>query len=147
MFRRNKLGCRDCAQEISRCNKPGLPRPCPYQPCIPLVRAFMGSPQPDTFGPLVPDKMNLTHNSTHNKPSLAHSLNGAWDWAPRGSQGAWGPGPQGLGPGLGPTQLEDLPLPHLSCKGEKRRFSPSPLLKPSNTPHKVGGPFCLSPNP
>ena len=58
-----------------------------------------------------------------------------------GAQGV-GPGPQGLGGGasraLGPGPGAQASPAFLGCKGEKRGFSPSPLLKPSNTPCKVG---------
>ena len=74
--------------------------------------------------------------------------------------GAWGFGAQGLGPGPPGLQqsqccrgggglegsghgIPPLPPPHPPppppCKGEKKMVFSSPLLKPSNTPPKVGG--------
>ena len=51
---------------------------------------------------------------------------------PRALKGL-GPGPQGLG-AQAPSGLLAGYFASLSCKGKKRAFSPSPLLKPSNTP-------------
>ena len=42
------------------------------------------------------------------------------------------------------TGYPPLPPPFPGCKGERRGFSPSPLLKPSNTPPKVGGQYWSS---
>ena len=61
---------------------------------------------------------------------------------PRASK-AWGPGPQGLG-AQAPRGLLAGYYASLSCKGKKRVFSPSPLLKPSNMSPKVGGGFRVS---
>ena len=58
----------------------------------------------------------------------------SWWEAGEGVGGRWGPGAK---------RARDTPLPpppaFLGCREKRRRFSPSPLLKPSNTPPKVGG--------
>ena len=57
-----------------------------------------------------------------------------------GPLGAWGPGHQSGLPGEAGTPYPPArpPSRHF-CKRKRRGFSPSPLLKPSNAPPKVGG--------
>ena len=72
---------------------------------------------------------------------------GAWGPGPQGlgarAPAAWGPGPQHSCPraaGYPPYPPPPPPTPAAFLVREKGRgFSPSPLLKPSNTPPKVGG--------
>ena len=91
-----------------------------------------------------------------NKPRQASFLKNlwpgpTWSWGHldpelppvlrRGNGCRGGGGLEGSGHGIPP--LHPPPPPptpaFLGCKGEKKRFLPSPLLKPSNTPPKVGG--------
>ena len=66
--------------------------------------------------------------------------NTAWVGS-KGPQRLGARAPRGLGPRLPAACCY---YASLSCKGKKRTFSPSPLLKPSNTPPKVGGGFTVS---
>ena len=69
-----KLGCRDCAQEINRCNKPDL----------------------GIFGIL--DAAGFENSACRKSTSESGGIQAPGACGP-GLQGAWGPGPQGLGPG------------------------------------------------
>ena len=90
-------------------------------------------------------------------PGLTENLGGLGPGPP----GAWGPGPRAAGPesnwavfrrsekspgrGLAKgwesaeTAAAGLPPRFWAVREKRRGFSPSPLLKPSNTPPKVGG--------
>ena len=84
-----------------------------------------------------------TGNQLVQQADVARTVSGPCLGWVRGPSKAWGPGPQGLGAQAPSGLLAGYYAP-LSCKGKKRAFSPSPLLKPSNTPPKVGGGFRVS---
>ena len=81
----------------------------------------------------------MLHAICHSGPPVAWGLGGVP--GPRNCTensfgGKLGVGRDGCCGGIPPLPPRPPPSP---CKEEKTRFSPSPLLKPSNTPPKVGG--------
>ena len=108
---------RDCAQEIKRCKKPGLPERVRTNAQAVLRLAWGGLAKGNQSvqqveASVVSQKSPGGHLAKGTQSVQQAKVTGLGD-----SQGL---GAQGLGPGL-------------------FLFSPSPLLKPSNTPPKVGG--------
>ena len=125
MFRRNKkvkLGCRDRAQEINRCNKPGiLDRDAGLRGLLARCPGAWGPaqrlkcwsedgnpPKVSGLGVMVATQQEVKNMACRKSKSGGIQAPGACG---PGLQGAWGPGPQGLGPGppLGPFPHKNHP--------------------------------------